>query len=191
MNVGTKNSTAMNYTEQQDAIGADSTVGRWTAMKSLQYAWDCYNPTSLADSNTCKLYTIPSINATVNTRVPCPFDENICGLPQAISVDTGLVDSNAHLGINTSPSGRLQFRKVLTCVPTTAEERYSTDWEVGPIWGIEWVQLPQDKHKYYYLGPLDQNNNYTFSISNYSLWTAPFGYQIMYGSAICVILLCI
>jgi hypothetical protein len=103
MSVSTDNRTTMDSTELLDAETAGFAIGRWIAVKSLQYAWTCYNQTNLADYNACNLYTTPSINVTVNNRVPCPFGGNICGLPRAISVDTGLVDSNAHLGINSGP----------------------------------------------------------------------------------------
>ena len=114
------------YKAGEDNLVAEFTMGRWTATNALKYARDCYNTTSLADSASCGSYTLSSINTTTVNRVPCPFSKDICALPYAIEVDTGLIDSNTHLGINAKPTQSIRLRKILTCVPL-ASDQYSSE----------------------------------------------------------------
>jgi len=171
----------MTETERQDAATADWSLGRWQAMKALEYAKTCYNLTNLAEPSACKLYTTPAINITTNNKDPCPFQERVCASPHGITIDTGLIDSNTHLGFNMKPSSRLQFRKVLKCVPIMAEERYCSGWEAqNPL---DPPILPGDAHRYYYFGTRmidDQPLNFTWVLSNYTLWAKPPSYRLLY-----------
>lgn len=49
----------------------------------------------------------------------CPFKKEVCLDDDrfTIKLDTGLLDSQQHLGINTRDEYRLQYRKVATCAP--------------------------------------------------------------------------
>ena len=52
----------------------------------------------------------------------CPFnDVSACGAGQAISMETGLIDSQVHLGINTPPEHRLTLYKNASCAPVSVE----------------------------------------------------------------------
>jgi hypothetical protein len=181
------NGTSLNN-PGQDTLVATYEMGRWTAINALEYARDCYNVTSLADSGSCGLYTLPAINLTTINHVPCPFSEDICGLPYAIEVDTGLIDSNAHLGINTKPSSRIRFRKVLTCVPILSD-RYSSSWESPPTTLPKSDYILGDKFKFYNLGatpPGRFNSTATSVISKYWLfYENPGGYNLAYVRISC------
>ncbi|KAF2261851.1 hypothetical protein CC78DRAFT_619046 [Lojkania enalia] len=152
----------MNQTELQDKTAGIFNMGRWTAMKALDYAQTCYGSINFTQSSACKFYATTAINITANSNVPCPFGEKLCGLYHGIKVDTGLVDSNLHLGINSKPSGRIQVRKVLTCIPTTAEEHYSGPWQNSDL-----SVIPGDNFKTYYLGRnpglYESNASFVFS----------------------------
>jgi hypothetical protein len=172
----------------EDNLVATYTMGRWVATNALEYARNCYNTTSLADSAGCGSYTLSSINTTTVSRVPCPFSKYICGLPYAIEVDTGLIDSNTHLGINAEPSRSIRFRKILTCVPL-ASDQYSSGWESNPP-PDDIYYLPGDKFKRWYLGgepgaPL--NSTPTWILSKYGLITGlPGRYNLVYVGRSCV-----
>jgi hypothetical protein len=84
--------------------------------------------------------------------VTCPFNEKACN-GTAISLDTGRLRSDVHLGVNTRPEDALSVRMVLTCVPL-AGEKYTTGWQpIMPEMALGWG-LPFDtKIKSYAFGP--------------------------------------
>ncbi|KAH7121137.1 hypothetical protein B0J11DRAFT_491058 [Dendryphion nanum] len=168
-----------NATTRQDAIVATNTIGRWTAEKALQYTKTCYDTVDLAGSASCKLYTTPKITPIRNNTIPCPFGKNICSIPTGISIDTDIVDSNKHLGINDRPEDRIQFRKVLTCSPILAEEQYSSDWKDDPNESPEFASLRR-KFKTYSIGKNNRVKDFdgTWKISNQSLWLRTAGYDL-------------
>jgi hypothetical protein len=94
----------------------------------------------------------PALPYTINRNVSCPFSENACN-GTAISLDTGRLRSDTHLGVNTRPEDALSVRKVLTCVPL-AGEKYATDWQqIIPDIAFS-TGLPLDtKVKSYAFGP--------------------------------------
>ena len=47
----------------------------------------------------------------------CPFNSSICQDTDAISLDTGMIDSHLDLGVNAPRSDRVAFRKTLQCAP--------------------------------------------------------------------------
>ncbi|KAH6679979.1 hypothetical protein F5X68DRAFT_244953 [Plectosphaerella plurivora] len=142
--------------------------GRWTATQSLNYFRNCYSDSGLAgNSNVCRLFTTKSIPVKSEGGVDCPFANEVCeGGKSAIRLDTGLIDSNRDLGINSSPGDRLWFRRVMTCVPVLAEEKYSTDWETTVPAGIP--SMEGDRYKYYNVGSY-AGNDFSWARSNYSL----------------------
>ncbi|KAH8731499.1 hypothetical protein GQ44DRAFT_604872 [Phaeosphaeriaceae sp. PMI808] len=58
--------------------------------------------------------------------VACPFGGNAC-VTDAVRFDSGLVDSNKDVGLNSPPKDGLSFRRVTTCAPIKVE-RYATKW---------------------------------------------------------------
>jgi hypothetical protein len=61
------------------------------------------------------------------TYVACPFDSAICAINTAIRIDTGLLDSHLHFGINSKKKDRLNTRWVTECAPIKTEG-YRSDW---------------------------------------------------------------
>jgi hypothetical protein len=147
-------------------------LARQKAVKTLRYTQECYNQNSSAVATSCKSFTASSIPSTTKS-VPCPFSSKICASPNAVQVDTGFIDSNTHLGINSKKSERVKFRKVVTCAPTLAEERYSSNWTVTP----PGPGYRMDSYKYYYLGAT-KLFNFTFTVREQALLNAQKTYDL-------------
>jgi hypothetical protein len=71
------------------------------------YSRACYSEE--ADPLRCNTYSQPRLPYTVNQNGSCPFKSGTCfmGETAAYSMDTGLLDSLEHLGINTPPDRRV------------------------------------------------------------------------------------
>ncbi|PVH95128.1 hypothetical protein DM02DRAFT_691345 [Periconia macrospinosa] len=90
--------------------------------RSAAYSRSCYAQMGI-NTTMCSIYKQTTLPLSIRYPAPCPFNENIC-YGSAISLDTGRIRSDEHLGINTRPEDAISLRKVLTCVPF-AGERYS------------------------------------------------------------------
>lgn len=142
----------------------------------LNYAQTCYAGNILNSSDAqCQTPNIPFISSAINREAECPFSSEVCTHP-AITLDSGLIDSNHHLGINMGPNSRLQIRKKTSCAPIDMDA-YSTDWESEAQAGTEAffpTLFPNDTFKYYSLGTTwlygTPISNFTFVMSNYSLF---------------------
>ena len=170
-------SSEMNSTERADSQTAAWSVGRELATRSQRYARSCYNTTgkSQAEPGACKSYAAAQLPFTARS-VPCPFSKDICALPDAAQIDTGYIDSINDLGINTSPELRVRFRRLFTCAPLLAEERFSSNWTQAPL-----ARLPGDTYRYYFLGPAAPSPNFTLAVSNYTYWNErpPNAYNLL------------
>jgi hypothetical protein len=102
-----------------------------STLSSRQYAkWFYSDITTLA----VPVSILPSQRLPYNSSfVPCPFkDANRCisndtSSPDiALQLDTGLIDSHSHLGINAPLEDRLQFRRLLTCSPINTTDLVTT-----------------------------------------------------------------
>ena len=83
---------------------------------SLRYAQNCYagggsNTTLQRD---CQVHAVPSISSTMKRDSPCPFETSTCTGP-AFTIDSNLIDTRYHLGMNVKDEDRLQIRKVTSC----------------------------------------------------------------------------
>ncbi|KAE9377655.1 hypothetical protein N431DRAFT_302583, partial [Stipitochalara longipes BDJ] len=89
-----------------------------TTVEAANYASNCYG-TSNTNTAQCDTYIIPEITWTTNQNSSCPFASGTCLLSPtaAYEMDTGLLDSHDHLGINARGSERIAVRKVATCAP--------------------------------------------------------------------------
>lgn len=105
-------------------------MGRYSYQQSLIYARACYGQEYNGYSSICSSFVQPQIHTTVNSSAPCPFAPVACDGP-AISVDTGFIDSDRHLGVNTHKNDRISVKKVATCAPLRSE-RYSNGWIPNP-----------------------------------------------------------
>jgi hypothetical protein len=121
------------------------------------YARNCYGPNTTLGA--CSLYPRQTLPYTIS-EVKCPFGkdpngQSLCISKTALSADTGLLDTNSHLGINTTPKNRLLFRKSATCSPINARPYAQSSTEIGnadPVWT-------------FYLGPIG-TFNYTYQYSS-------------------------
>ncbi|KAI1737567.1 hypothetical protein F4680DRAFT_460375 [Xylaria scruposa] len=77
------------------------------------YARSCYNSTS--EKSQCNSFSSSTIPWETEWEVECPF-ENMCIGP-AMRLDTGLLNSNSHLGINSPTVDQIELRKITTCAP--------------------------------------------------------------------------
>ncbi|KAH7066435.1 hypothetical protein BKA63DRAFT_557922 [Paraphoma chrysanthemicola] len=119
--------------------------------KSASHSRSCYGGLG-ENSAVCNNFVQPTLPYTINRNVTCPFNEKACN-GTAISLDTGRLRSDVHLGVNTRPEDALSVRMVLTCVPL-AGEKYTTGWQpIAPEMAFGWG-LPFDtKIKSYAFGP--------------------------------------
>ncbi|KAL9622205.1 MAG: hypothetical protein Q9160_003388 [Pyrenula sp. 1 TL-2023] len=87
------------------------------------YAQQCYESNST--TQTCGTYVnkeLP-IKATRNAACPFPEGESICISGSSnLRLDTGLLNSHDHLGINTPPTTRFAFRYVHECAPLLVDK---------------------------------------------------------------------
>lgn len=140
-------------------------------MTGRQYAKSCYHSNSTFTD--CSIFPVQSLPYN-SSLVECPFGADPSGqvscLPgqgNALQMDTGLLDTNKYLGINTASANRLLIRNIVTCSPIRIHdyvEIATTDDANFPLWEI-------------YLGPIPAISNYT---SGYATHTRSdvVGYQI-------------
>lgn len=88
------------------------------------YTRECYETT--IKSPACGLYPQKSL-PFVQANVPCPFGHNskgnsVCTFDSSLNLDTGLLDTNAFLGINAPAKNRVLFRLSSTCSPINDTE---------------------------------------------------------------------
>ncbi|KAI0839896.1 hypothetical protein F5Y06DRAFT_286321 [Hypoxylon sp. FL0890] len=89
---------------------------------AANYAQQCYNTNSpgMLDCNRFVAKRLPT--QTIDYNATCPFDESICRSTDSnIYLDTGYIDSNSHLGLNTPDGQRFAWRYVLHCAPLKTE----------------------------------------------------------------------
>jgi hypothetical protein len=172
--------------EDLDALALDS---RSIYTQSLTYSRSCY--TNLTDgdvSASCgATFPVPKISSSIDKQAKCPFPGNVCTGP-ALAIDSGLIDSHLHLGINAPPQDRIQMRRRTTCAPVPMEEKFTAGWTnqttitlppVAITSNLGFItQLPGDLYKYYDVGQRvysagNLTFNFTFAVSNYSLFIRP------------------
>ena len=154
--------------------------GRWTAEKSLEYKSACYEGESSEYSSLCGTYVHPRLSPTsVNRTAECPFGLGACA-SDALEIDTGLVDSSAHLGINSPAEERVGLRKVMTCALVDVEQ-YCKGWETwrptdGPEYGV--LNNRAVKHGSWRYYDIFANANFSITYSNESALWQRSGYYI-------------
>jgi hypothetical protein len=65
--------------------------------------------------------------ATADKKAACPFGGNAC-LTDAVRFDSGLINSNNDVGINSPLKQSVSFRRVTTCAPVRVDN-YATEWQ--------------------------------------------------------------
>lgn len=117
------------YLTQQAAYDVST---RMTATWSENYIKNCY--LGSGDNSSCNLFAKAAIDLKYS-YMDCPFGDEIC-LQQtngAFQVDTGYINSDKDLGINSRKEHSVNYRRVTTCAPLKTEEPYSyTDTVTNP-----------------------------------------------------------
>ena len=140
-----------------------------------RYARACY--TDNRTSAQCSVLPTAALPWKGYNDTNCPFnDVSACEAGQAVRMETGLIDSQLHLGINTPPEHRLILYKNVTCAPvavgpfSTYESLSANETATGVEYGI-WQ---------YNFGPKigSPTSSYTFRY-NTAAQTFGFGYTIV------------
>ncbi|KAM7218680.1 hypothetical protein V8F06_005999 [Rhypophila decipiens] len=137
-------------------------------VNAANYAQECYskNESGLLG---CDTFVKKSLPFTVDTQAPCPFEPSLCKTQTAnIKLDTGLLDSHEHVGLNAKPEHRVLWRKTLHCAPLVTEgykSLYNQSVDDKP---------PKPMVRYHYgkwaaLSP-DSADNYTYEYVDDPLW---------------------
>ncbi|KAK4162931.1 hypothetical protein QBC43DRAFT_214124, partial [Cladorrhinum sp. PSN259] len=83
---------------------------------AANYAQQCYS--SKKPGSSCNSYAVPRLSMSVDTEAPCPFKNGICRSNSSnIVIDSGLIDTHDHLGLNAPKEQRLRFRHIMQCAP--------------------------------------------------------------------------
>jgi hypothetical protein len=124
------------------------------------YARECYS-SGASGVLDCSVFVQKylGVRGTANLNSTCPFRGNICRMNDSnIMLDSGFLDSNDDLGLNTPQNQRFTYRRVLQCAPLRTEGFKST------------YNTSQDKSytTYHYGLPLMGNitSNRTYEYSN-------------------------
>lgn len=150
-----------------------SLVGSNYTWAASTYARACYE--NSYDPLTCSQYAVPNLSWTTNRNATCPFASEIClygDEPAAYEMDTGLLDSHHHLGINAPEVNRLQLRKVTTCSPIQTKgfaDRYNVTDPANQAFG-------DMLERYMYGG--SASTNYTWQYNTHGATVDSYGYSL-------------
>ena len=146
---------------------------------ALSYARDCYGTTR--NVLNCNQYVQERIPWKVKQNASCPFAADTClgGSNAAYEMDTGLIDSLKHLGINTPVSQTLGVRKVTTCSPIQTGDyiTFANFTAPGAI-------LNGDTMEYLNFGPVLGITNYTYMYDTHTAYLS-LGYTLKYVNSPC------
>ncbi|KAF2249670.1 hypothetical protein BU26DRAFT_504125 [Trematosphaeria pertusa] len=112
------------YTEEQ--------IHLWE--KSGSYARLCYPSDLREDTGSAATCVQRGETRKVwrnSTEERCPFAVHMCKDDHVYALDTGLLDSNLDLGINSPKEDRIQYRRKMTCSPLTTEGFVEGPLEAG------------------------------------------------------------
>lgn len=88
---------------------------------SKEYVDDCLQQSQSLPE--CKTFKCPQLKWTSTNQAPCPFSSGMCLGPVngSLEIDTRLMDSRDDLGINGDDMNRVQYRRLITCIPITSQ----------------------------------------------------------------------
>jgi hypothetical protein len=134
-------------------------------------AEECYSEDSVNVSPRCNDLVQKQLPWSADTNAPCPFASQICkSQNRNIRLQTGMLDSNDHLGFNAPPTGRVQFQQIMECAPLIIDG-YADSFNFS----VQGVTVP---YRRYFYGPnIDYDRNYSFIERNdpSSIWAAKEG----------------
>lgn len=98
------------------------------AAEHLAYASQCYQANDSARPDNCRIMTIPALPIKVDNNASCPFDNKICKqLSGNILLDTGVLDSYEHFGLNAGPHVSVQVTEHCAPIVTAGYSNSSVD----------------------------------------------------------------
>jgi hypothetical protein len=128
---------------------------------AANYARNCYSNASPARSQAleCGELVVPRLRITATRNARCPFDPKICKSQDAnIILDTGVINSHEHLGVNAPTQDRFGYRQRLHCAVLKTEGYKS-----------QYNQSTERSYTRYYYGRRWSSSgrlNYTNQVSN-------------------------
>lgn len=86
-----------------------------TLNSASAYAQQCYSNDTL--NQVCSVYTQKRLPIQIENNISCPFPgRDVCLKDFGnLRLDTGLLDSHTHFGINSKPESRFQYRRTSEC----------------------------------------------------------------------------
>lgn len=98
---------------------------RATARWALDWSRTCWND-DIDQTSQCAILASPNFRnqQRVYTDQPCPFSPDLCLDPEAgaITIDSGKVNTNRDLGLNSRKGSSIDYRRVTTCAPLRTQE---------------------------------------------------------------------
>lgn len=102
------------------AVATQNTAIAQDYQEALNRARQCYNKDSRTED--CPIYVSRSLPVNAHSNASCPFKAEMCVKDvQALWLDTGLLNSHDHYGINTRTEDRVAWRQVAHCAPVNTE----------------------------------------------------------------------
>lgn len=124
------------------------------AAENLAYAQQCYQTEDHQRPDSCRVTTTPALPYKINGNASCPFPAEMCKNPSGnLQLDTGLLDSYTHFGLNMGPHVTLQVKEHCAPLVTQGFSNSSVDPDRSNV----------NYTRYYYGGGYF---NYTFEVAN-------------------------
>ncbi|KAJ8112330.1 hypothetical protein OPT61_g5274 [Boeremia exigua] len=124
------------------------------AAENLAYASQCYQSEDAARPDSCRVTTIPALPYSLDGNASCPFEAHMCKQTHGnILIDTGVLDSYTHFGLNAGPHVTVQTKEHCAPLVTTGFSNSSIDPDRN---NVEFT-------RYYYGAGF---RNYTFEVAN-------------------------
>ncbi|KAH7000231.1 hypothetical protein EDB80DRAFT_106597 [Ilyonectria destructans] len=146
-----------------DLVVASTDIANRT-LEAVQYADTCYESNS--PSELCDNYLVKrNLEWTGWHNTECPFEDGMCldnDTFPAFQMETMLLDSHEHFGMNSPKQGRFALQRTTTCAPLNVK-----DWSLVKGGTIEGENITK-----VYFGATS-SDDYTFGVSNLQLLAGP------------------
>lgn len=115
---GTWNAPLYHRNETNQSFEDALWEAKWDTIlaKSANFAATCYNKTT--PSSNCNAHGRLLLSLSTTTHSDCPFDPVICANYITVRMDPGYVDSLLDLGVNSSPSSRVEAMAIEESSPS-------------------------------------------------------------------------
>ncbi|KAK2739132.1 hypothetical protein CKAH01_18699 [Colletotrichum kahawae] len=140
----------------RDALQQKSTYDN--SMASV-YARQCYTNSSAAS---CNNLPVSSIRWT-SESIECPFADDICVGSNAFRMESEVIDSQMHLGINRPEEDRVNYQRETVCAPLITGSRFARDVNGSEAEALGW----EDNVLVKYLYGITETRNYTHIYNKY------------------------